>query len=126
MRQITIRPILAVGMHHYGRRELSVGAIYHLEPEPFNKYDKNAVAIYDGPRKVGNLKRENAAAIARVMKLNLAKSKFLLKPIEDSHVKTRKIGTQQLCQITFKAEEESVSSIKTELKSYSCVTISIA
>ena len=74
----------------------------------------------DSLLKVGNLKRENTAAIATVMTLNLAKSKLLLKPIEDSHVKTRKFGPQQLCQITFKGEEESVSSIKTELKSYSC------
>jgi len=43
-----------------------------LEPEPLNKYDMNAVAIYDNPRKLGNLKRNNAADIATVMKLNLA------------------------------------------------------
>ncbi|VDI39221.1 Hypothetical predicted protein [Mytilus galloprovincialis] len=62
IKQFTIRPLLAVGMHHYGRRELSVGSNYHLEAEPLNKYDSNAVAIYDGSRKVGNLKREYAAA----------------------------------------------------------------
>ncbi|VDH94362.1 Hypothetical predicted protein, partial [Mytilus galloprovincialis] len=70
MKQFTIRPLLAVGMHHYGRRKLSVGSNCHLEAEPLNKYDSNAVAIYDGPRKVGNLKREYAAAISSVIKIS--------------------------------------------------------
>lgn len=44
---------------------LTVDAVSHLEPEQF-----------DGSRKVGNLKRHNAVAIATVMKLNLTKSKL--------------------------------------------------
>ena len=52
----------------------------------------SAVAIYDNPRKLGNLKRDNAAAIATVMKHNLAQSKFCLNYLRTG--KTLKIGPQ--------------------------------
>lgn len=57
MQQLLIRTVFTVGMHHYGRGKLSVGANYLLQLEPNNKYDNNAVAIYDGPRKVENLNK---------------------------------------------------------------------
>ena len=63
-----------------------------MEPEPLNKNDMSAVAIYDNPWKLGNLKRDNAAAIATVMKHNLTKSKFCLNYLRTG--KTLKIGPQ--------------------------------
>jgi hypothetical protein len=42
----------------------------------------------------------------------------VLKPVEESGEKTRKIGPQQLCRKTFKVEQDSVVKIKTELKSH--------
>jgi hypothetical protein len=42
----------------------------------------------------------------------------LLEPVEEIEVKTQKIGPQQLWGITFKAEQDSVVKIKTELKSH--------
>ncbi|VDI67428.1 Hypothetical predicted protein [Mytilus galloprovincialis] len=123
MNHFTIRPLLAVGMHHYGRRELSVGSNYHLEAEPLNKYDSNAVAIYDGSRKVGNLKKEYAEVISSVMKLNLAKSRYVIRPIESSEVKSRKTGPQQLYHLTFKGEDNSEDEIRTVVKSHQCVSI---
>ena len=34
--------VYAVGMHHYGRKELHVGVGYKLKREPENKYHANA------------------------------------------------------------------------------------
>ena len=54
--------------HH--RKLSTVGAVYHLEPKPLNtNVNMNAVATYDGSRKMGNLRRENAAAIVTVIEL---------------------------------------------------------
>ena len=74
MQQLLIRPVFTGGMHHYGRRELSVGTNYLLQLEPNNKYDNNAVAIYDGLRKKGNLKRDSAKIMSKIIRLNVAKS----------------------------------------------------
>jgi hypothetical protein len=42
------------------------------------------------------------------LQLNVhAPCKFFLKPIEESKVKNLKIGPQQVCHITFKAEQNS-------------------
>jgi hypothetical protein len=37
--------VYAVGMHHYGRKELHVGVGYKLKREPENKYHANAVSM---------------------------------------------------------------------------------
>ena len=67
MKKFVIHDVQVVGMHHYGRRELEVGGVYKVDAEPSNEYDPNAVAIYDGSRKIGNLKRETVLQQYRVL-----------------------------------------------------------
>jgi hypothetical protein len=40
-----------------------------------------------------------------------APCQFFVKPIKESEVKTLKIGPQQVCHITFKAEQNSVEQL---------------
>ena len=45
---LVIHNIWAVGMHHWGARELEVGSGYVLELDKHNPKDKNAVQIMEG------------------------------------------------------------------------------
>ncbi|KAH3815118.1 hypothetical protein DPMN_111287 [Dreissena polymorpha] len=47
MKNVIIRNVYVVGMHHGGKRELEVGALYVCKSEPENPWDPNAVAVFD-------------------------------------------------------------------------------
>ena len=47
-----IHNLWAVGTHHWGPRELAVGAGYDLIEVALNPFDKNAIAVLDGPNKI--------------------------------------------------------------------------
>ena len=55
MKRVIIRQVQVVGMHHYGLRELSVGATYTVELETNNSSDGNAIAVWRW-KKVGSIK----------------------------------------------------------------------
>ena len=112
MKKLVVRNIMVVGMHHYGRRELELNGTYHVELEPNNKYDPLAVAVFNGQRKVGNLKRDSARAIGELIRENKAKSKYLLRPTDNAETKSRKIGPQQPCAVVFKCEEDDIQALR--------------
>ena len=93
---ISITPIFVVGMHHYGRRELSVGAKYSLRREYNNQYDEHAVAVYDNnSRKVGNLKRDCARLISDIVTKTKGTTSLYIIPTESATVINRRTGPQQ-------------------------------
>ena len=108
MKKLVIRNVQVVGMHHYGRRELELTGSYHVELEPNNAYDAMAVAVLDGQRKVGNLKRDHAKILNKIISENKAKSAYYLRPLEEATVQSRRIGPQQTCAIAFKIEENDI------------------
>ena len=71
-------------------------------------YDPSAVAVFEGPREVVNLKRDFAKAVAEIIRANKAKSKYLLRPLSEATVKTQRTGPQQTCAIAFKVDENDV------------------
>ena len=78
--------------------------------------------------KVENLERKNAAAIATVMKLSLTKSKINLNLSwgeQSKDLNNWTPATVSHIYIAYKAEQDSVLKIKTELKSHSFITITI-
>lgn len=85
-------------MHHWGAKQLVVGAGYKLKREADNPKDSNAVAVYDADIKKAYLKRECAFAVTKIMEMNLS-NLWLLKPKEDPIVKGKRIGPQQRCSI---------------------------
>ncbi len=108
MKKIVLRNIQAVGMHHYGRRELELQGTYRAEMECNNQHDPFAISVHDGSRKVGNLKRDAAKFVNEVMQQNKAKSKYFLRPVDVPIVKNRRIGPQQNCAIAFKCDDEDI------------------
>jgi len=85
-------------MHHWGSKQLSVGAGYKLQREEENPKDPNAVCVLDGPHKKAYLKRENAFIVSKLMTMGLS-NYWLLKPKEDPVVRNRRTGPQQRCSI---------------------------
>ena len=67
--KVLIPNVHAVGMHHYGARQLEVGALYRLIAEEDNAHDKNAIAIheYSSQRKRAYLTREWAKRLQPLM-----------------------------------------------------------
>lgn len=125
MKKMVIRNVQVVGMHHYGRRELAIMGTYHVELEPCNPYDPIAVAVFDGSRKVGNLKRDCARAVGEILKQKKAKSKYLLKPLEETNVKSRRTGPQQTCAIAFKLDEMDITSLTDIAVKSSCIYVKV-
>ncbi|KAK3108578.1 hypothetical protein FSP39_011121 [Pinctada imbricata] len=110
-----IHGVWAVGMHHWGPRELVVGAGYRIERDERNVKDPNAVKVMEGPNVKAYLKRNNALVVSRLLHLGLS-SKWLLKPKETALVRDRRTGPQQLCNIGCKLQSnENLESAKTLL-----------
>lgn len=63
MKMLIIHNLWCVGMHHWGSRQLAVGAGYKLCRESNNPKDANAVCVLDGPNKNAYMKREDAQII---------------------------------------------------------------
>lgn len=112
MKKFVIYNVQVVGMHHYGRRELSIGAVYKVDAEPLNQYDQNAVAVYDGP---------SASSVSRIIRENKAKSNYYLKPLSESVVQSRHTGPQQTCAIAFKCTEEDANELLKLAEAFTCV-----
>ncbi|KAH3693846.1 hypothetical protein DPMN_085630 [Dreissena polymorpha] len=64
MKNVVVKGVYIVGMHHWGRRELKNDVIHYCGHENDNPYDKNAVLSDAEMRnKVGFLQREDAARL---------------------------------------------------------------
>lgn len=58
MPKLIVHNLWAVRMHHWLPREVAIGAGYKLIEDCLNLYDKNAIAVFDGPNKKAFLKRD--------------------------------------------------------------------
>lgn len=56
-------------MHHWGPKELVVGAGYRLKHQSDNSFDRNATAIFDEPNRKAYLKRHDAKTVSSVFKV---------------------------------------------------------
>jgi len=125
MKKMVIRNIQVVGMHHYRRRELDRLATYHIELEPNYRYYSYAVAVFDGPRKCGNLKRDCARAVYDILVENKAKSKYFLRPLKEARVHNRRTGPQQTCAVAFKVEDGDIAQLSSAASKYNCINTKV-
>ena len=98
MKNLIIHNMWAVGMHHHGTGQLAVGECYDIEPEPENKYDKQAVRITDDGITRAYLKRDNARIISKLFEAGVG-TIWKLKPKEEPVVKEYRTGPQQRCNL---------------------------
>ncbi|KAH3835277.1 hypothetical protein DPMN_108625 [Dreissena polymorpha] len=103
---------------------LELLSTYHDELKPTNPYDSMAVAVFDGLRKIGTLKRDCAKAVNEIS-LNKGKSRYLLRPLEEPIVRNRRTGPQQTCAIAFKIDESDISMVTTTAQMHTCIYIKV-
>ena len=94
MQMLIVHNIWAVGMHHWGPRELMIGAGYNLIKDENNPHDVNAVCVKDGCRTMAYVKRDQSQMLTKLLSFNLF-SRWLLKPKDFSQVRNRRTGPQQ-------------------------------
>lgn len=106
MKYFVIPNVWAVGMHHWGEKELEVGEGFIPFRETENQKDPNAIAIYKKDKKKGYLKRDNAFVLTKIMKLNIS-NVWRIKPKEVPVTRDRRIGPQQLCNIGCRIDDNT-------------------
>ena len=104
---IIVDGLYAVGMHHWGSSRLQVGAAYKLRREPENRWDSNAIAVYDGSRRVAYLARAYALRLTRVLDVADPTTAIYLKPKAEPEVVSRREGPRQRSTIGFKIRRET-------------------
>ncbi|KAH3841046.1 hypothetical protein DPMN_114505 [Dreissena polymorpha] len=117
MKNAIIRNVYVVGMHHGGKKELEVGALYFCKSEPNNPWDPNAVAVFDDrdlTRRVCYLRREDARKLGEV--LGFEQGTCYLRPKMKAEKFSRFKGPMQNCSIGFKCQED-VTRLKPVLNS---------
>lgn len=117
MKNVIVRGLYCVGMHHWGGRELAVGPVYYLKHEPENPRDINAIAVYQDreyEEKRCYHHRPDSFVISKLFRQNLVQGPCYLKakgPVERWH---RHTGPEQKCNLGFRRSnhEQVINQIK--------------
>ena len=108
MKNVIIKGVYVVGMHHWGRRELEVDVVHYCKPEPTNRYDRNAVAVFSDAalqKTAGYLRREDASSLHNVL-MTFADGKVYLKAKMSAAKFNRHKGPMQLCNVGLSVRTE--------------------
>ena len=82
MKNIVMRNLYAVGMHHWGGNQLEIGPVYYCHQEPNNIHDANAVAIFQEKqlsKKAAYFRREDAKLVKLLFYQNFISSHCYLR-----------------------------------------------
>lgn len=74
MKNVIIKGVYAVGMHHWGQRSLQIDDVLYVKNEPDNHFDKNAVAIFkdrEMTNRCAYLQKKYAKVLVRLFEENL-------------------------------------------------------
>jgi hypothetical protein len=115
MKNVIIKGLYGVGMHHWGARELSVGSLYYLKHEHDNPKDPNAIAVYqkrDLKTRACYLRRTDAHIISKFFKQNMIEGPCYLKAKAQVEKWKKSTGPQQRCNIGFKCRDGAVDKIR--------------
>jgi hypothetical protein len=110
--QIVIQHVHAVGMHHWGPRELTVGRLYRLVTEQTNDQDKNAIAVLE--YKAPNTKRAypTRESAEQLQVTPISTSMAVLRVEERSYVKSFDKGPQHDCLVMVKCQHCNILNIQ--------------
>lgn len=114
MKNIIIKNVYAVGMHHWGPRQLEIGSIYFLKLEEENPRDHNAVAVFEDRQTrhcKAYLRRCDALVISKLFRDNLIHGCFYLKPKSGLDRFSQRTGPAQKCNIGFQTSDENVAHV---------------
>ena len=114
MMKVFVRCLLAVGMHHHGQQQLTIDEPLYLKHEPTNKYDKNAIAIYNmNDRKVAYLSRQDASCVATLLRQEIPEDmKIFAKAKYPAETRSQRQGPSQRIGLGFRSDKAHVEKIK--------------
>ena len=126
MPKVVIEKVHAVGMRHYGIRQLNINVRMNVVPEPNNRYDSNAIKICDdtSPTTRAYLARYHASHIKTLFDKHLVKHRVMkLK----AKMPIKKIGnvSTQICNIAFLTDTINIDEVKLVLGNMPHVTIKL-
>ena len=115
MKNVIIRNLYAVGMHHHGPKEMATGsAVYYAKPELGNLFDKHAIAIYENKectKIAAYLRRQDAQHVKELFDLGFIHGVCYVRA-KDIPVKFNKFkGPMQSVSIGFKMQENQASDL---------------
>lgn len=114
MKNVVVRNMYGVGMHHYGRQELEIGPVYYCKPDKNNPYDASAVPIYD-EREHRNIKayirREDACFVSKLFEKGLVHGLCYVRAKAKIERYSRRTGPMQNISIGFKCSEEKANDL---------------
>jgi len=120
MKTVILKNVYAVGMHHWGSKELCIGATYFCAKEESNPWDRNAVAVFGDSglkHKVCYLRKEDAKNINPIFGYLKGKSYLQLKTQMGIEKYSKYKGPQQNCNIEFECENGDIPKILSFVKS---------
>ena len=97
MKNVIVKGVYGVGMHHWGGSELAVGPVYFFKHEPENPKDCNAVAV-----KRCYLRRPDAFVVAKLFRKNLIQGLCDMKVKGPVARWSRQTCPQQKCKFGFR------------------------
>ena len=114
MKNVIVRDLHAVGMHHWHGRQLEIGPVYYCRPEQ-NVHDPNAIAIYQDKhyiKKVAYLKREDAKTVKELFDKAFISNLCYLRAKTALEKFRRSKGPMQNVSIGFIASSNNIDAIK--------------
>ena len=113
MKNVIIRQVFAIGMHHSGVKQLEVGHVYFCAREADNSRDNNAIAVYSDEalkHRLCYLRREDSRKLKDL--IVFAKGPVYLRTKFGAEKFSRFKGPMQNCSIGFKCSEDDCAKLQ--------------
>ena len=113
MKNVIIRQVFAVGMHHSGVKQLEVGPVYSCTREADNPRDNNAIAVYSDEalkHRVCYLHREDSRKLKDL--IVFAKGLVHLRAKFGAEQFSRFKEPMQNCSIGFKCSDDDCAKLQ--------------
>ena len=121
MKNVIIRNIYAVGMHHWGPREIPIDVVHYCKWETMNPRDNCAVAIYADEgftRTVAYFRREDSSVLYQLFRDKLIEGQCYVKAKKPVSKFSRRTGPMQSVSIGFKSSESNIPVIENITANY--------
>lgn len=115
MKNVIVRNIYAVGMHHWGSHEIPLEVVHYCKWEEDNPKDNCAIAIFediDCTRRVAYFQRKDSSVLYRLFKDKLINGPCYLKAKQHINKFSKKKGPMQDISFGFKCSESNISLIR--------------
>jgi len=117
MDMVTVSPVFAVGMQHWGPLALQNNQPHIVLEEPTNPKDLNALAVYDGQMtKRGYICRRQAGGLCQMIRASQITGSIYLIPKEsETSIRYVREGPSQEALLIFRVKTENKEEVKANI-----------